>query len=163
MMIATLDVRADREVDVPLERLWDAFVEPQLVKLWWGPAGFSCPLANMDVRLGGVSLLGMKAPPEYGGGVTYTTWSYTDVDPGVRLEYDVRFSTSEGLTISPAEAGIGAGVPEEVPHVVTFDSLGPNRSRVSFLESGYTLLEQRDMSELRLVQCLDKLEDALSR
>lgn len=162
-MIATLDVNASREVRAPIERLYAAFVEPELVKRWWGPAGFSCPLANMDVRLGGVSLLGMKAPPEYGGGVTYTTWTYTDVDPGVRLEYDVRFSTSEGLTISPAEAGIGAGVPDEVPHVVSFDALGPELSRVTIQESGYTAVAERDMSELGLVQCLDKLEVALAR
>lgn len=162
-MIATLEVSASRDVDAPVGRLWEAFTEPALVKRWWGPIGFVCPLANMDVRLGGVSLLGMKAPPEYGGRVTYTTWSYTEVDPAVRLEYDVRFATSEGLTISPAEAGLGAGVPEEVPHVVTFDSLGSSRSRVSIVESGYTEVAERDMSQVGLEQCLDKLEAVLAR
>jgi len=160
-MIATLDVSASREVDAPIERLWEAFTEPVLIKRWWGPNGFTCPLANMDVRLGGVSLLGMKAPPEYGGRVTYTTWSYTEVDPEARLEYDVRFATSGGLTISPAEAGIGSGVPEEVPHVVTFDRLRNGRSRVSIVESGYTELAGRDLSQLGLEQCLDKLQVAV--
>ena len=160
-MIATLDVSASREVDAPIERLWEAFTEPVLIKKWWGPNGFTCPLANMDVRLGGVSLLGMKAPPQYGGRVMYTTWSYTEVDPEVRLEFDLRFATSEGLTISPAEAGIGPGVPDEVPHVVTFDRLGDGRSRVSIVESGYTELAERDMSQLGLEQCLDKLQVAV--
>ena len=160
-MIATLDVSASREVDAPVDRLYAAFTEPVLVKKWWGPHGFTCPLANMDVRLGGVSLVAMQAPHQYGGHVTYNTWSYTEVEPEVRLEYDLRFATSEGLTISPAEAGIGAGVPEEVPHVVTFDRLGDERSRVTIVESGYTGVDERDMSELGLIQCLDKLEVAV--
>lgn len=63
----SLEVHASRSFPVPVERAYAAWTEPDLVRQWWGPAGFTCPVARMDVREGGVSLLAMRAPVEYGG------------------------------------------------------------------------------------------------
>ncbi|HEY1409853.1 MAG TPA: SRPBCC domain-containing protein, partial [Promineifilum sp.] len=43
--------------DAPVEQVWRAWVEPDLVKRWWGPHGFTAPLAEIDFREGGVSLV----------------------------------------------------------------------------------------------------------
>ena len=153
----TFEVRATRVLPVPVETAYAAWTEPSLVKQWWGPAGFTCPVADLDVRRGGVSLVAMRAPAEFGGAEMYNTWTYTQVDPPSRLEYEMRFSTAEGQTISPAEAGIPGGVPDAVPHVVTFEQLDDRHSQVSITEYGYTDQEARDMSQAGLDQCLDKL------
>ena len=158
----TFEVRATRVFPVPVEAAYAAWTEPDRVKQWWGPTGFTCPVAALDVRSGGVSLVAMRAPADTGGGTMYNTWGYTLVDPPNRLEYQMRFADADGRTISPADAGIPGGVPDAVPHVVTFEPLDDHRSRVSVTEYGYTDQQARDMSQAGLDQCLDKLYQLLS-
>jgi uncharacterized protein YndB with AHSA1/START domain len=159
----TWEVAARRTYPVPVEAVWAAWTESELIRRWWGPEGFTCPLARMDVRAGGVSLLAMQAPQQYGGGRTYNTWSYSVVEPLTRLEYLMRFADAEGTTISPADAGIPPGVPDAVPHVVTFAPSADGGTEVRITESGYTAPQARDMSQAGLDQCLDKLAVALAR
>ena len=158
----TFEVRGTRVFTVPVEAAYAAWTESDLVQQWWGPHGFTCPVAEMDVRRGGVSLVAMRAPAEFGGAEMYNTWTYTFVDPPNRLDYDMRFSTSDRQTISPADAGIPGGVPDAVPHIVTFERLDENRSQVSITEYGYTSAEARDMSQGGLDECLDKLSVLLN-
>lgn len=153
----TYEVRTQREFPVGVDELYAAWTEPAAIRQWWGPAGFSCPVAELDVREGGVSLLAMRAPAEYGGGDTYNTWTYSLVEPPTRLEYVMRFATSSGQTISPEEAGVPGGVPDAVPHEVTFEGLDGQRSRVTVTEYGYADQGARDLSQAGLEQCLDKL------
>jgi uncharacterized protein YndB with AHSA1/START domain len=158
----TMDVAARRAYPVPVEVVWAAWTVSELIRRWWGPEGFTCPLARMDVRAGGVSLLAMQAPQQYGAGQTYNTWSYSVVEPMARLEYIMRFADPSGTTISPADAGIPPGVPDAVPHVVTFTPRADGGTELSITESGYTTVQARDMSQAGLDQCLDKLAVALS-
>ncbi len=161
-MSTTYEVTASRTYPVPVDAVWAAWTEPELVRGWWGPQGFSCPLATMDVRPGGESLLAMQAPPDYGGGRTYTTWSYDVVEPRARLEYVLRFADETGTAIGPAEAGIPPGVPDAVPHVVTFTPTADGGTELSVVESGYTTPEARAMSQAGMDQCLDKLAVVLA-
>ena len=117
-----------------------------LVRGWWGPTGFTCPVAQMDVRVGGTSLVAMRAPADYGGGDIFNTWTYSKVEPGTRLEYASRFATPEGKPMTPAEAGIPGDVPTVVPHVVVFEPVDEGRSSVMIIESGYPDQATRDMS-----------------
>jgi uncharacterized protein YndB with AHSA1/START domain len=158
----TFDVTARRTYAVPVEVVWAAWAASELIRRWWGPEGFTCPLARMDVRAGGVSLLAMQAPPQYGGGTTYNTWNYSVVEPMARLEYVMRFADPSGTTISPADAGIPPGVPDAVPHVVTFTPTVDDGTELSIIESGYTTPQARDMSQGGLDQCLDKLAVVLA-
>ena len=155
------NVEVTRIVAAPVDTAYAAWTESDRVRQWWGPTGFTCPVARMDVREGGVSLVAMRAPAEFGGGDFYNTWTYTRVVPKARLEYTMRFSTSDGTTISPAEAGVPGGVPEAVPHVVTFERIDDASCRISVTEYGYPGPAERDLSQTGLEQCLDKLEKAL--
>jgi uncharacterized protein YndB with AHSA1/START domain len=157
----TFEVRATREFPAPVTETYAAWTLEEGVRAWWGPTGFTCPIAEMDVRVGGVSLVAMRAPAEYGGGDIYNTWSYSRVDAPYRLDYVVRFATSDGGEVTPQQVGIGEGVPNGVPHVVTFES-APRGSRVTVVESGYTSAHARDLSRAGMEQCLDKLERLLS-
>src|SRR5687767_11632147 len=76
------------------------------------------------------------------------------VDPMARLAYVMRFADPTGTAISPADAGIPPGVPDAVPHVVTFAPRADG-TELSITESGYTTAPARDMSQAGLDQCLD--------
>ena len=131
------------------------------VRQWWGPKGFTCPLAEMDFREGGASLVCMRAPKEYGGQDMYSTWTYTKIVPNERIEYTFNFADKDGNKLSPAQAGIPAGVPEDGHHVITFKDLGGNKTEMTMTEYGYTTDQAYDMSKAGLEQCLDKMAESL--
>jgi uncharacterized protein YndB with AHSA1/START domain len=51
------DLVFTRLFDAPIEEVWKAWSDPEYVKQWWGPNGFTAPLARMDFRQGGTSLV----------------------------------------------------------------------------------------------------------
>ena len=155
----TFDVVVTRVFDAPVDRVWDAWRDPERVKRWWGPTGFTCPVARMDFREGGTSLVCMRAPAEYGGMDIYSTWTYTTIVPHERFEYVFRFADQDGGTITPAEAGIPGGVPEDGRHEVHFRQLPGGLTEMTMIEHGYTTAEARDMSRAGLEQTLDKLAE----
>src|SRR5215470_14080412 len=58
----TKDLVVIRTFDVPVAEVWKYWAESEGVKKWWGPNGFTSPLARMDFREGGTSLVCMRAP-----------------------------------------------------------------------------------------------------
>jgi uncharacterized protein YndB with AHSA1/START domain len=42
-----------RVFDAPRELVWNAWTEPERVKRWWGPEGFTAPFCRIDLRVGG--------------------------------------------------------------------------------------------------------------
>ena len=143
-----------RVISAPLERVWRAWTDEQLVKEWWGPQGFTSAVHRMDFREGGSTLVSMSAPSF---GDIYTTWTYTRIVPRSSIEFDSRFSDAEGRAVDP----IAPGVPDVVPHVVRFKDLGDGRTEMSITESGYSSPEAMEMSKAGQEQVVDKLEQTV--
>jgi uncharacterized protein YndB with AHSA1/START domain len=153
----TKDMKLSRLINAPLHEVWQAWVEPGKVKLWWGPTGFTCPRADMDVREGGRSLVCMRAPKEFGGMDMFNTWTYTKVVPNERLEFVNRFSDKDGNPLDPAVLGLPEGIPKEVPHVVTFAEKDGG-TEVTIVEEGYTSDQAVETSRQGMQQVFDKME-----
>jgi uncharacterized protein YndB with AHSA1/START domain len=158
----TYDMVTTHEFDAPVERVWKAWTTSEDVLRWWGPTGFTAPVAEMDVHEGGTSLVCMRAPEEFGGGDQYHTWSYHKVVPNERLEFIQRFVDEDGETLDPAALGLPAGIPIEVPHVIAFKDFGNGRSEVTVTESGYGSEQVVGISKAGMDQCLDKMAAILS-
>ena len=158
-MTETFDVRVQREFDAPIERVWQAWTTPADLRAWWGPRGFECSRAQADVRPGGAILVTMKAPAEWGGFEQHSRWDITELEPPGRLAYVFRFADAEGNAITPAEAGIPPGVPDEGEHEVVLTDIGDGRTRLEMTERGYLSAEVRDMSASGLEECLDKMAE----
>ena len=158
----TLNVVVTRVFDAPVSQVWQAWSDPDDVMQWWGPEGFTTPSADMDFREGGVSLVCMRAPQEFGGQDMYNTWTYTKIEPMQRIEFILNFTDQNGAKLDPANIGMPPGVPQDVPHVITFKALGDNKTEMTVTEHGYTSGEAHDLSKAGLEQCLDKMARALS-
>ena len=52
----------ERTFSASPERVFDAFTDPAQLQQWWWPYGFSCPTAEVDLRVGGTYRLGMEWP-----------------------------------------------------------------------------------------------------
>ncbi len=47
------EIHIERVFDAPRERVFAAFVDPELIPEWWGPRGVTTVVDRMDVRPGG--------------------------------------------------------------------------------------------------------------
>jgi uncharacterized protein YndB with AHSA1/START domain len=153
----TFDVVVTRIFDAPVEEVWKAWSDPAYVTRWWGPAGFTSPSAEMVFRVGGASLVCMRAPTEYGGQDMYHTWTYTRIDPHERIEFVSNFASEDGTHLDPAAMGMPPGVPHDVPHEIVFKTAGDRGTEMTVTEHGYTTERARDLSHTGMEQCLDKM------
>jgi uncharacterized protein YndB with AHSA1/START domain len=56
------DLVLTRLIDAPREKLYRAWTEPELLKQWFAPLPYTTPVAELDVRPGGASLVVMRGP-----------------------------------------------------------------------------------------------------
>jgi uncharacterized protein YndB with AHSA1/START domain len=78
----TLDLKLERDVDVPVELVWKAWTTPEHLRHWFIPKPWSLASVEMDLRRGGAFNLVMRSPegqefPNFG--------CYLDIVPNQRL------------------------------------------------------------------------------
>jgi uncharacterized protein YndB with AHSA1/START domain len=79
------ELRVSRRFDAPRDRVFDAWINPEVLKQWWAvDPDWSTPTADVDVRPGGRYRLSMQQPD----GVVHTAvGEYKEVTPPERLVY----------------------------------------------------------------------------
>lgn len=88
---ATMTVTSDHAV--PVRRLWDAYLDPRQIELFWGPPTWPARFRRHDGFDGGVSSYFMTGPE---GEVSAGQWDWTAVDEGVSFEVTDRFCLPDG-------------------------------------------------------------------
>jgi uncharacterized protein YndB with AHSA1/START domain len=83
-----LTLHLERILPAPRPLVFRAQTEPDLLAEWWGPAGFSAPSIELDLRVGGGYRIAMQ-PPD--GDVFYLSGEFVEVDPPTRLAYTFRW------------------------------------------------------------------------
>lgn len=83
----------ERVFDAPRELVWKVWTEPEHAMKWWGPRGFTAPVAKMDFRVGGKFLIAMQSPDFNDGKPIWST--------GVYKERSCRYRRSFPVTASP--------------------------------------------------------------
>src|SRR4029450_14651 len=51
-----------RVFDAPRELVWKAWTDPKMMAQWFGPRGFTNPVCELDVRVGGSLRIVMRGP-----------------------------------------------------------------------------------------------------
>jgi uncharacterized protein YndB with AHSA1/START domain len=157
----TMNMVLTRVFDAPLEKLWNAWGNKETVMQWWGPTGFTCPVANMEFREGGTSLVCMRAPKEWGGKDMYNTWNYKKIEPMKLIEFIQGWCDKDGKTIDPLTMGLPPDIPKEVRHIITFRALDAGKTEMTVTEFGYTVPQTVELSRAGMGQCLDKMAVAI--
>jgi uncharacterized protein YndB with AHSA1/START domain len=152
------DLIVIRTFDASVEEVWKYWAESEYVKKWWAPTGFTTPLARMDFREGGTSLVCMRAP---GGQDFYSTWTYRKITPMKMIEYIHNLADKDGKKADPVKVGLPADFPQDVRNVITFKTVGDNKTEMIVTEYGYTSEQWFNLSKAGLEQCLDKMAAAL--
>ncbi len=158
------NLAVSRVFDAPIELVWQAWTEPKRVMQWWGPDGFTSPSAKMDFRVGGTSLVCMRASKEFGGQDMYSTWTYTKIVPLQSIEFIQNLADKDGNRVDPVKLGLPPEFPQDVRTVVTFQALG-DKTEMTVTEydmpAANTAMGRN--AELGLNQSLDKMAASLAR
>ena len=117
-----------RVFDAPRELVWKAWTEEKYVKQWWGPKGFTAPACQMDVRVGGKSLLCMKTPE---GQEFWNAIEYHEIIPYEKIVSSMYFADSKGNKVEPAEMGIEHEAIDGAYDVTLFEDLGNGKTRLT--------------------------------
>src|SRR5262245_32963720 len=56
------DFAISRVLDAPRDLVWKCLTNPERMKQWWGPKGFTVIASKMDLRVGGTYHYCLKAP-----------------------------------------------------------------------------------------------------
>jgi uncharacterized protein YndB with AHSA1/START domain len=146
------DVVITKLFDAPIERVWQAWTDPELVMRWWGPNCFTAPMAKMDFREGGTSLVCMRAPD---GPDMYSTWTYQRIVPNQRIEYIHNLADPDGNKLDPVSLGF-PDLPQDVRNVITFKTVN-HQTEMTVTEYGFPTGQMYNMARMGLEQCLDKM------
>lgn len=88
----------ERSYAAPIEAVWRAWTQPEILRQWWGPAKTTVPECRIDLRVGGELYVVMEATEEMGR-YRGTRWpmagTFTRIEENQGLSYDAR-SWTEG-------------------------------------------------------------------
>ena len=154
------DLIVTRVFDAPVDLVWKAWTDPEQVMRWWGPESFTSPVARIDFREGGTSLVCMRSPE---GQDFYNIWEYRKIVPMELIEFIQNFADKDGKKADPAAHGLPTDFPQDVRTTVTFKAKGDNKTEMTVTEYGYMSDQMFDLSRAGLEQCLDKMAESLKQ
>ncbi len=93
-----LTLRLERTLGVPPETVFAAFVDPTGLAEWWGPAGFTAPSVELDVRPGGRYRIAMQPPDAE---LFHLGGEFLEVDRPERLVYTFEWEEPTPTTSRP--------------------------------------------------------------
>ena len=125
----------ERIFDAPIDVIWQMWIQPEHFKKWYGPKGFTVPIAQMDVRVGGKRLVCMEMQTPERTMKMWFTGEYREVSPNRRLVYTESMADENGNVISPTTMGMPEGHPTITEITVLLDDLG-GRTKMILTHAG---------------------------
>lgn len=109
------ELKTERILNAPIQDAYRAWIDPEWLARWWGPAGFTNPVCRLDPRPGGKIYVEMKDPS---GAVYPMNGTYDVLEPPTRLVFRTGALDDKGKQILE-------GVNE-----VSFEDLGNGKTRL---------------------------------
>jgi uncharacterized protein YndB with AHSA1/START domain len=146
-----------RVFDAPREKVWKAWTEPERCKRWWGPKGFTSPVIEIDLRVGGTYLSCMRSPE---GQDFWSTGVYQEIVEPARLVYTDSFADEKGIVVPAAHYGMGGDWPLKLLVTVTFEEEG-GKTIMTLQHVGIPVGKMSELCEAGWKQSFDKLAEVL--
>ena len=128
----TYSLRVERTILAKRDDVFRAWVTPELLKQWLHPGeGWTTPVAEMDVRVGGRFRWGIRGPD---GGTFYEVGEFLDIRAPERLVYTCRFEDDE----------VDFDMPKDETIVRVDFSDVPGGTKVTLVSDGYSKANERD-------------------
>lgn len=114
-------VKLERIFEAPVERVWAAWTDPEMIKQWWGPKDFTAPAARIDFRVGGRYLYCMRSPE---GRDYYSAGTFREIEPYKRISMTDGFSDPAGNLVPASYYEMTEDMPLVMIITVTFEPQG---------------------------------------
>jgi uncharacterized protein YndB with AHSA1/START domain len=88
-----LELKFSRTFKADPEFVFNALTHPDLIKEWFGPHGYTCPVVEVDLRVGGKYHIEMKTPE---GEIVKLNGRYNVVDSPSALAYTWQWDEPDG-------------------------------------------------------------------
>ncbi len=160
-------ITIERVFDAPREKVWQAWTQPELIKKWWGPEGFTAPSIKLDLRVGGKYTFAMHGPAgsEWDRDM-YSSGIYKEIIPNEKIVSTDYFSDENGNMIKPSDEGQDKNFPTEMTVTITFEDAGYGKTKLTIF---YPKAENEEQFQAMLKSgmkegwssSLDKLADIL--
>ena len=147
-----------RVFDAPRELVWRAWTEPEHFMRWWGPKDFTCPVAQIDLRVGGRYLNCMRSAE---GQEFWTTGVYRELVPPERIVYTDSFADADGNEVPPSHYGMGGDWADELVVTVTLEERD-GKTTMTLRHTGMPAGEMSDQATAGWNESFDKLAASLS-
>jgi uncharacterized protein YndB with AHSA1/START domain len=138
--VLALEVRTtgsyERTFNAPNEQVWRVWNDPDSIKQWWGPAGYTAPTISNDLRVGGTFLWAMKSPK---GEMFWNTGVYQEVVPNSTIVSTMSFADETGKALPGSKAPVPGRWPDAIT-VTTEFSESNGKTKVTVKEVGMPLL-----------------------
>ncbi len=96
-------VRVVRTIRARRADVFDAWVDPERLRAWWGPPGVTVTGLDGELRVGGQYRIAMRMPD---GGARELVWTFREIAPPERLVYGWRYGGEEStVTVLFRDAG----------------------------------------------------------
>src|ERR1043165_154225 len=90
---ASKKIIVTREFDAPLEQVWKAWTESDLLDQWWAPKPWKANTKSMDFRNGGMWLYAMEGPE---GEIHWSRADFNEIVPYKSFVGDDAFCDEDG-------------------------------------------------------------------
>ncbi|MBA3724722.1 MAG: SRPBCC domain-containing protein [Candidatus Levybacteria bacterium] len=160
-------IEITRVFHAPRELVWKAWTDPEMIKQWWGPEGFSAPSITVDLRVGGKYVFAMQGPAgSEWDKVMYSAGVYKEIVPNEKLVVTDYFSDEEGNKLSPITFGQDQNFPDEMTVTVLFNETVDGKTELVLKYPKPETEEQMNamiasQMEAGWNSSLDKLEESL--
>ena len=121
----------ERVFDAPIDLVWKMWTDPDGFKAWYGPAGATVPVADLDVWPGGRRRVCMAIGPRE----MWFTGEHVEVSEPTRLVYTETMADDRGNPISPEALGMPPKTPGTTEVTVILDDANGG-TRVTLTHAG---------------------------
>ena len=146
-----------RIFDAPQEEVWRAWTDPERMKGWFGPKGFTIPFVEMDLRVSGKILICMESPE---GQKFYSTGVYKVIEPLKKLVTTDNFADEHGNVVPASHYGMSDDFPDELLVTTTLEGLG-KQTKMTIIHAGMPGGELGKSTRQSWSESFDKLEALL--
>jgi uncharacterized protein YndB with AHSA1/START domain len=153
------ELNITRIFNAPRERVWEAWTEPQQVKIWWGPKDFTAPFIKIDFHIDGAFLYCMESPE---GEHYWSTGVFREIVEPERIVATDSFADDKGNVVPATYYGMSPDLPLEMLLTVTFEE-HDGKTRLTVHHVGIPIGEESDLAEAGWNESLDKLAEHLWR
>jgi len=146
-------VAINRVFDIPIAKVWQALTTPEGFKKWWGPNGYTCPVSNIEARIGGKYFNCMRAPD---GKDNWSIGTVQELVPEKKLVITDSFADERGNIIPASKYGLPGNWPKE--SLITFELREADGATKLKLTHVGIPDEAHDDCKKGWNECFDKLE-----